>query len=382
MDSCLISLCMIVKNEEECLPRCLDSVKDVVDEIIIVDTGSTDSTKEIARHYGAKLFDFEWINDFSSARNFSLDQASGEWILVLDADEELEPTTAKKLRQIARETDADAFIIQIRNFYRHSTQKTVDVGAVRFFRNRPFYRYTRRYHEVVDPSILSHNGKIASDRSLVIFHDGYLRETAQGKSRKERAIQHMKIELEENPEQLWLLAKIGMELRDVGEEEEAYRYLLQFANLVISKKPDELDVNLFDLHNALIHLADLALQRKEFNLAKACGIAGRRLTNEFSVRLAGELAIIGGTLGEIHSLLIEVNEKFSIDQPLAPADLSLLRQKLQELIELENEIEALRNGFYTLLTSSQRNLLRSWKHDCRQLIQILQHLTQTAEPHT
>lgn len=102
---------------------------------------------------------------------------------------------------------------------------------------------------------------------------------------------------------------------------------------------------------------------------------------KFELRLYSEFAYICGTLGETQAMVEQIQQAKS---PLLanPADLALLRQKLQELIELENEIEALRNGFYTLLTSSQRNLLRSWKHDCRQLIQILQHLTQTAEPHT
>ena len=82
-----ISLCTIVKNEEEMLPKCLESVKDFVDEIVIVDTGSTDNTVEIAKSFGARVIDFEWINDFSAARNFALDQCTTDYALVLDADE-------------------------------------------------------------------------------------------------------------------------------------------------------------------------------------------------------------------------------------------------------------------------------------------------------
>lgn len=82
-----ISLCMIVKNEEEVLARCLNSVKDIVDEIIIVDTGSTDKTKEIAKHYTNNIFDFEWIDDFATARNFSFSKASKKYIMWLDADD-------------------------------------------------------------------------------------------------------------------------------------------------------------------------------------------------------------------------------------------------------------------------------------------------------
>ena len=78
---------MIVKNEEKHLVKCLKSVRDIVDEMIVVDTGSTDKTKDIAQVFGAKVFDFPWTGDFSAARNHSLEQATGDWILILDADE-------------------------------------------------------------------------------------------------------------------------------------------------------------------------------------------------------------------------------------------------------------------------------------------------------
>jgi glycosyltransferase involved in cell wall biosynthesis len=86
-----ISLCMIVKDEAENLPRCLESVQDLVHECIVVDTGSTDATCDIATRYGARVHSFTWNNDFAAARNVSLDYATGDWVLVLDADEVLTP---------------------------------------------------------------------------------------------------------------------------------------------------------------------------------------------------------------------------------------------------------------------------------------------------
>ena len=80
----MLTLSMIVKNEENYLGGCLESVKDIVDDIVIVDTGSTDKTIEIAEKYGAKIFHFEWVNDFSAARNFALAKSTGDWILYLD----------------------------------------------------------------------------------------------------------------------------------------------------------------------------------------------------------------------------------------------------------------------------------------------------------
>lgn len=93
-----ISLCMIVKNEEAVLARCLDSVADLMDEIIIVDTGSTDRTKEIAAKYTDKIYDFEWISDFSAARNFSFSKATMEYIYVADADEVIDEENRQKFR--------------------------------------------------------------------------------------------------------------------------------------------------------------------------------------------------------------------------------------------------------------------------------------------
>ncbi len=94
------SLCMIVKNEEKVLGRCLDSLVDIMDEIIIVDTGSDDRTKEIAGRYTDKVYDFEWIGDFSAARNFASSKASGEYIYTADADEYLDEENRQKLRQL------------------------------------------------------------------------------------------------------------------------------------------------------------------------------------------------------------------------------------------------------------------------------------------
>ncbi len=95
-----LSLCMIAKNEEDNIERALMSVRPVVDEMIVVDTGSTDRTKEIAQALGANVYDFKWTNDFSAARNFSFSKASGRWILVLDADEAISQLDYEKLRAL------------------------------------------------------------------------------------------------------------------------------------------------------------------------------------------------------------------------------------------------------------------------------------------
>lgn len=100
-----VSLCMIVKNEEDTLERCLLSVKDLVDEIVVVDTGSSDRTKEIARKYTDKILDFDWVNDFSKARNFSFRKATMDYILWLDADDVLLPEDQPKFQSLKASLD-------------------------------------------------------------------------------------------------------------------------------------------------------------------------------------------------------------------------------------------------------------------------------------
>lgn len=108
-----ISLCMIVKNEEKVLARCLDSLRDLMDEIIIVDTGSTDHTREIALKYTDKVYDFPWINDFSAARNFAFSKASCEYIYSADADEVLNEENREKFRLLKETLVPDVEIVQM-----------------------------------------------------------------------------------------------------------------------------------------------------------------------------------------------------------------------------------------------------------------------------
>lgn len=105
-----ISLCMIVRDEEAVLARCLDSVKDIVDEIVIVDTGSVDDTKNIASRYTDKIYDFEWIDDFSAARNFSFSKATMDYILWLDADDIITPENQDKIKALKKVIIADAVL--------------------------------------------------------------------------------------------------------------------------------------------------------------------------------------------------------------------------------------------------------------------------------
>jgi len=137
---------MIVKNEEAVLTRCLESAARWVDEIIIVDTGSTDKTIEIAEKFGAKISHFKWVNDFAAARNFSLEKAMGEWILWLDADDVLPEETGSRLRNLV--SYAEPHVGCISMFYETRTNfKASHISRTSLFRNHPDIRFVHRVHE-------------------------------------------------------------------------------------------------------------------------------------------------------------------------------------------------------------------------------------------
>lgn len=171
-----LSLCMIVKNEKENLPRCLVSVKPYVDEMIVVDTGSDDGTPEIAANYGANVKNFQWCDDFAAARNYAISQASGNWILVLDADEELIVNSAEDfLNQLASQPDVKLYSISL-------TDVKGEVGLTpawvpRLFRNIPGLRYEGCYHEQVkyNEQAISKN-QVGYLQSIKILHYGYSHE--------------------------------------------------------------------------------------------------------------------------------------------------------------------------------------------------------------
>lgn len=182
---------MIVKNEESHLARCLDSVCKFVDEIIIVDTGSTDTTKEIAHRYTRQVFDFEWKQDFSSARNASIQHASGKWIMFLDADEYLDPLHSEDLLSFLGNLkihNPTGIILPVYNYVGDiNSGKISESKAMRIFNNHQSIRFHRPIHEQLHCPI----GSIQSiDYHFPIYHTGYLQKNIEikGKSSRNMAI--------------------------------------------------------------------------------------------------------------------------------------------------------------------------------------------------
>ncbi len=191
-DRSSLSLCMIVRNEENSLPQCLKSVKPIVDEIIIVDTGSTDSTKEIAQIFGANLFEYEWDDDFAGARNFSLSRANGKWILILDADEALAWQDYRFIAEILgrRNPEAAAYQLITRNYTSDSSlegwqpnqgeyeeleagQGWVPSKKVRLFPNDSRIIFEKPVHELVE-NALRRAGIAIMESEVPVHHYGKL----------------------------------------------------------------------------------------------------------------------------------------------------------------------------------------------------------------
>jgi glycosyltransferase involved in cell wall biosynthesis len=207
---------MIVKNEEATLGHCLESVRPIVDEMVIVDTGSTDKTIEIARSFGARVYHFDWCDDFSAARNESLKYCTGEWILVMDADEAIDPLDYDKIRDACLRPRADAYFIMTRDYKTDGNTTSMDSGVtpntshysegrgLPYFYDNPVLRLSRRFeglaysyrvHENPMESLEQH-GKTHEALEVVIHHYGYLRKR---KNKTNYYFELAKQEVEKNP---------------------------------------------------------------------------------------------------------------------------------------------------------------------------------------
>lgn len=227
-----LSLCMIVRNEEQWLGRCLASVNGVVDEVVIVDTGSTDRTLDIATAYHPVVIHHAWQDDFALARNAGLERATRDWILVLDADEELEAESGRRIREVIAGTSADGLTLCVRNLMPEGELQThEDLMITRLFRNRPDYRYEQPIHEQIRPSIERHGGTVAAT-DLVIIHHGYAQKSAQGRDlRAERNLRLLEKALAASPTDPYLHYQLGVTHKSLGNNQAAYASLRRAVEL-------------------------------------------------------------------------------------------------------------------------------------------------------
>lgn len=224
-----LSVCLITKDEEKNIFRCLKSIRDIADEIILVDTGSTDNTLNIAKEFKCRIFQIEWQDDFSSARNYALEKAEGQWILMIDADEEFLKEDKKNLQELLANAQAEGYFVQILNNLEQN--QVLKHRAVRLFRNRSEYRYTGRIHEQIAPSILKIKPDGLDNSELKLLHFGYHEKTVIKK--RGRNIKILQKELEEKPEDPFILSNLATEyflLDDYQKTVENYEKALQYAH--------------------------------------------------------------------------------------------------------------------------------------------------------
>jgi len=224
-----LSLCMIVRDNSRTIRPCLESIRPWVDEMVIVDTGSTDETPGIVESYGGRLFHFPWCDDFSAARNESFRHARGEWLFWMDSDDTISEDCGRRLRALAYGS-ADAsilgYVMQV-----HCPGAEVDgsldmtvVDHVKLIRNRPDLRFEGRIHEQVLPAIRRANGQVAWTELFVVHSGSDQGPDAQSRKR-ERDLRILHRELAERPEHPFTLFNLGMTYADAGRHAEAADFL-------------------------------------------------------------------------------------------------------------------------------------------------------------
>ena len=260
-----LSLCMIVKNEERFLRNCLESAKDIVDEIVIVDTGSTDGTLDIAREYGAKIVPYEWNDDFSEARNLSLEHATGNWALWLDADEEIAPGSGSKFREAMQNAphNIGGYMVTFHNWLTSATRPAEgqELGgemavhhACRLFRRVDGVKFEGRIHEQNLRSLQALGYTYARFDGLLIDHFGYAGEIMSGRNKHERFIRMLSREVDECPDEGFRdfhLFNLGNAYFTFGDMENAARNFSRAAQGV--SKDEEFGVTLFVEWSTALH---------------------------------------------------------------------------------------------------------------------------------
>jgi glycosyltransferase involved in cell wall biosynthesis len=252
----MITLSMIVKNEEKYLKDCLLSVRDIVDEIIIVDTGSVDNTISIAKEFGAKLFHFKWIDDFSAARNFALENSASDWILYLDADERLSENSVSEIKEITKLANKCAYFCKVKSINEISGKSSV-MDYVRLFPNDKTIKFEGKIHEQIEEP-LRKAGYSIKKSNIEIIHIGYNLAEDGLKEKAKRNLQILLSEYRNNPSSYYAY-QLGQTYGVLNDKQNAEKYFL------ISLQNEELKNEYRSVANR--YLAVNYAERNEWNTA-------------------------------------------------------------------------------------------------------------------
>ncbi len=262
----ILSLCMIVKDERRNLARCLTSIKPYVDEMIIVDTGSEDGTPEIALQYGAKVSYFEWCDDFAEARNYAISQASGDWILMPDADEEIIVDSEDFLEQLTLQPDVLAYSIALTEA---NDQSLTPAHLIRLLRNLPDIKYVGRFHE--QPRYQNQHisgNQIGYLEGVRILHYGYGEEQGiqKNRSRNIPILERARQEEGLNLMLLYCLAGMYADTQQTEKAQECYSEAFDrlLPNLLDGTPPNELSF----VPSLIFTLGTQSIQQEDYETAR------------------------------------------------------------------------------------------------------------------
>jgi glycosyltransferase involved in cell wall biosynthesis/FMN phosphatase YigB (HAD superfamily)/tetratricopeptide (TPR) repeat protein len=258
-----LSVCLIVRNEEKFLGQCLQSIRGLAAQIVVVDTGSTDRTVEIAREHGAEVYDFVWADDFSAARNAALEHATGDWILMLDADEELSAEGRGKLAPAMSLPAVMAWRLPLVDVGREANGFTY---VPRFFRNAPALFYVGRIHEQVFSSVQVRCTEWGLENRIgeaTLIHHGYTAEMMRDRNKVERNLLLLERAIGEMPDEPHLLMHLALELNRSGREAEALERDQEAFDLLSSKPPGEIVPELRE--TLLLQFATHLMAAKQFD---------------------------------------------------------------------------------------------------------------------
>ncbi|PGW35223.1 glycosyltransferase family 2 protein [Bacillus thuringiensis] len=219
-----ITLCMIVKNEELVIEKCLERVKEIVDEIIIVDTGSTDNTINICEKYTKNIYHFNWNHHFAKARNFSIQFAKSDWILWLDADEEIDAGQFKDIKTILKQTNAEILYLPIINYVgdKINDEEIYQISQPRLFRNDLGLTFKYIIHEQLD---ISKRKFESINVNIPINHYGYLDGRVKEKNKHQRNLELLQLGLQEKNPSPFIEYYLASEYFSVKNNEKAFYFV-------------------------------------------------------------------------------------------------------------------------------------------------------------
>lgn len=234
-----LSLCMIAKDEEERIGRCLLSVRDIVDEMILVDTGSTDRTPDIARSLGAAVYSYPWSGHFANARNYGIEKASGDWILWLDADEEVDTADTPRLREWLDTTEHHLLFIELVNFYGASPphpDRAYRLAHHRLFRNGIGFRFRGAIHEQLNVEDVLGGLSEMRTVNVKVYHYGYLDAEVQKKAKSERNLAMLLKAAEEPNPDPWIEYHLASEYYRIQSYRAAFEHVNKSIRQFLERK--------------------------------------------------------------------------------------------------------------------------------------------------